>query len=137
MTVFVGLNFINGILILLVYSTGQKSGSQHEVTLWIYWDLQQRPWNWAIQRFRLGGSGLSGFNFLLGYDIIALRGYQDGSVGTPLGIEAGVLFNKFVSELRYAISTNPAATIYMHAFLEGGNSWGSYKDYNPFNIYKS
>ena len=90
-----------------------------------------------FERFRLGGSGLSGFNFLLGYDIIALRGYSDGSVGTPLGIEAGVLFNKFVTELRYAISTNPAATIYVHTFLEGGNSWGGYKDYNPFNIYRS
>ena len=90
-----------------------------------------------FERFRLGGSGLSGFNFLLGYDIIALRGYGNGLVGTPLGIEAGVLFNKFVTEMRYAISTNPAATIYIHGFLEGGNSWGSYKDYNPFNIYKS
>ncbi len=90
-----------------------------------------------FERFRLGGSGLSGFNFLLGYDIIALRGYADGSVGTPRGIEAGVLFNKFVTELRYAISTNPAATIYVHAFMEGGNSWGSYQDYNPFNIYRS
>jgi outer membrane protein insertion porin family len=90
-----------------------------------------------FERFRLGGSGLSGFNFLLGYDIIALRGYADGAVGTPRGIEAGVLFNKFVTELRYAISTNPAATIYVHAFMEGGNSWGSYVDYNPFNIYRS
>lgn len=90
-----------------------------------------------FERFRLGGSGLSGFNFLLGYDIIAMRGYQDGSVGTPLGIEAGVLFNKFVTELRYAISTNPAATIFVHGFLEGGNSWAQYKDYNPFNIYRS
>jgi outer membrane protein insertion porin family len=58
-------------------------------------------------------------------------------VGTPLGIEAGVLFNKFVTELRYAISTNPAATIFVHSFAEGGNSWGSYQTYNPFNIYKS
>ncbi len=90
-----------------------------------------------FERFRLGGSGLSGFNFLLGYDIIALRGYNDGTVGTPLGIEAGVLFNKFVTELRYAISTNPAATIFVHTFLEGGNSWGKYQDYNPFNIYRS
>lgn len=90
-----------------------------------------------FERFRLGGSGLSGFNFLLGYDIIALRGYGDGVVGTPRGIEAGIMFNKFVTELRYAISTNPAATIYVHTFLEGGNSWGSYQDYNPFNIYRS
>jgi outer membrane protein insertion porin family len=90
-----------------------------------------------FERFRLGGSGLAGFNFLLGYDIIALRGYADGAVGTPQGIEAGVLFNKFVTELRYAISTNPSATIYVHGFLEGGNSWGSYQDYNPFNIYRS
>jgi nitroreductase len=36
-----------------------------------------------------------------------------------------------------AISTNPAATIFVHTFLEGGNSWGSYQDYNPFNIYRS
>lgn len=89
-----------------------------------------------FERFKLGGSGLSGFNFILGYDVIALRGYNTG-LTTPAGGDAGIAFNKYVTELRYAISTNPAATIYVHGFLEGGNAWTSYKDYNPFNIYRS
>jgi outer membrane protein insertion porin family len=92
-----------------------------------------------FERFRLGGSGIAGFNFLLGYDIIGLRGYNDVALSTPLigGENAGVLFSKFVIEPRFAVSTNPAATIFVLGFLEGGNNWLSYKDYNPFNIYRS
>ena len=89
-----------------------------------------------FERFKLGGSGLSGFNFILGYDVIALRGYATG-ITTPAYGDAGVLFNKFVTELRYAISTNPAATIYVLGFMEGGNAWTNYHYYNPFNIFRS
>lgn len=89
-----------------------------------------------FERFKLGGSGLTGFNFILGYDVIGLRGYETG-LTTPYGGDAGIAFNKYVTELRYAISTNPAATIWVHGFLEGGNAWTSYKDYNPFHIYRS
>lgn len=90
-----------------------------------------------FERFRVGGDGISGFNFLLGYDIIGLRGYPNNSIGGPRGGQAGIIFNKYVTELRYAISTNPAATIFALGFFEAGNNWISPQDFNPFNVYRS
>ncbi|EAY27825.1 outer membrane protein assembly factor BamA [Microscilla marina] len=94
-----------------------------------------------FERFILGGDGLSGQNFLLGNDIIGLRGYNNNSI-QPVRLtdgrqEAGIAFNKFVMELRYPISLNPSATIFILGFLEGGNNWGSYANFNPFDIYRS
>ena len=90
-----------------------------------------------FERFKMGGSGIAGFNFLIGYDIIGLRGYQDNAIG-PNGVgSAGIIYNKYVTELRYAISTNPSATIYGLVFAEGGNNWGRSRDFNPFNVYRS
>ena len=40
-------------------------------------------------------------------------------------------------EVRYPVSLNPSATIFILGFAEGGNNFGSYKEYNPFNLYKS
>ena len=40
-------------------------------------------------------------------------------------------------ELRYRVSPNPQATIYVHSFLEAGNSWSKFKDYNPYNLLRS
>lgn len=91
-----------------------------------------------FERFKLGGSGLSGFNFILGYDVISQRGYKDSQVltnGNPN--DGGIVYNKYVTELRYAISTNPAATIFGLAFFEAGNAWANYRDYSPFNVYRS
>ncbi|MDX2190273.1 MAG: POTRA domain-containing protein [Bacteroidota bacterium] len=96
-----------------------------------------------FERFNLGGNGLSGFNFLLGTDIIGLRGYQNNSIGpsffNPYNNQqsGGIVFNKFVMELRYPITTSQMATIYVLAFAEGGNSFGYYEQYNPFDIKKS
>lgn len=92
-----------------------------------------------FERFRLGGSGLSGFNFILGYDVIAQRGYRDASVitGAANTNDAAIVYNKYVTEVRYAISTNPAATIFALGFVEAGNSWANYRDYSPFNFYRS
>jgi outer membrane protein insertion porin family len=90
-----------------------------------------------FERFKLGGSGITGFNFLIGYDIIGLRGYNDNSI-SPTGTGgAGIIYNKYVTELRYALSTNPAATIFVLGFAEGGNNVGRAADFNPFNIYRS
>ena len=93
-----------------------------------------------FERFILGGSGLAGQNFIFGTDIIGLRGYNDNSVVpfNPTGERTGgTVFNKFVMELRYPVSLNPAATIFVLSFLEGGNTWESPKEFNPFNVYRS
>lgn len=103
-----------------------------------------------FERFFLGGAGLAGGigSFVLGQDIIGLRGYQDnmvtppyysgntGNTGSTL-INGGIVYEKLGLELRYPVTTGSAATIYGLVFLEGGNNWYNHEDFNPFDIYKS
>lgn len=98
-----------------------------------------------FDRFQMGGSGLSGNQFIVGYDIIALRGYEDQAITppsygrsvTPNTIRGGVAYNKFVFELRYPVTTSQATTIYVLAFAEAGNNFYRLSEYDPFNLYKS
>ncbi len=90
-----------------------------------------------FERFQLGGDGLSNQNTgLLGYDIIALRGYEVNDLpASDRG--AAAVFDKFTVELRYPLSLNPSSTIFVLAFAEGGNSWRNFRDFNPFDIRRS
>lgn len=89
-----------------------------------------------FERFVLGGSGLAGQGqFAIAQDIIGLRGYEDRGVGPSQ--PGGVVYNKYVMEMRYLVSPNPSATIFVLGFLEGGNNWANYKEFNPFNIKRS
>lgn len=95
-----------------------------------------------FERFKLGGSGLSGFNFLLASDVVGLRGYPDNSIfpideNGKFVTSGGTIFDKFVFELRYPIHLSSAFSVFTVGFLEGGNSWGNFKDFNPFNIYRA
>ena len=97
-----------------------------------------------FERFQLGDAGLSNNFALLGYDIIAHRGYpvyesSDPKVN-PDGItpkEFFTIFNKYTLELRYPFSTNASSTIYGLAFFEAANGWYDFKDYNPFKLRRS
>jgi len=95
-----------------------------------------------FEKFSLGGSGMSGYN-LYGTDIVALRGYPEGSLtpqttvmrsGSPVNIDNGNLYVKYTLELRYPISLNQSATFFGHVFLEGGNAWQNIEQFNPFMI---
>ena len=91
-----------------------------------------------FERFFVGGDGLSGFG-LDGREIIALRGYDNNSL-TPLqgGRQVGgTIFTKYGAEIRYRISPNPQATVYVLAFAEAGNSYLRFADYKPFDLRKS
>ncbi len=103
-----------------------------------------------FERFFLGGDGLAGgFNsFLLGQEIIGLRGYENNKVTPPLydrygsvalgdQVQGGIVYDKLGLELRYPVTTGSAATIYGFGFVEAGNNWASYEDFNPFQLYKS
>ncbi len=97
-----------------------------------------------FERFYLGGAGLAGgFGaFVLGQDIIALRGYDDNQITPPynnLGtsVRGGIVYDKFGLELRYPVTTGNAATIYGFVFAEAGNNWNNYEDFNPFSMYKT
>ncbi|MCU0468617.1 MAG: outer membrane protein assembly factor BamA [Arcicella sp.] len=91
-----------------------------------------------FERFDLGGSGMqTGFQ-VISRDIIALRGYKDRALGSNGSVPSGgVAYNKFVMEVRYPVSLNPSATIFLLGFAEGGNNFANYKEYNPFKLYKS
>ena len=92
-----------------------------------------------FERFELGGDGLSNQNVgITGTDIIALRGYEVVDVDPNSRQNGGgIIFNKFTAELRYPLSTNPNSTIYTTLFLQGGNQWNSFNDYNPFDLNRS
>ena len=102
----------------------------------------------SFERFDLGGSGMqTGFN-VISRDIVALRGYKDRVLGSQGSLpqrneggksvpSSGVAYNKFVMEIRYPVSLNPSATIFLLGFAEGGNNFANYTDYNPFKLYKS
>ncbi len=97
-----------------------------------------------FERFFLGGAGLAGgFGaFVLGQDIIALRGYDDNKITPPYtalegAIRGGIVYDKFGLELRYPVTTGNAATIYGFVFAEAGNNWNNYQDFNPFSMYKA
>ena len=86
-----------------------------------------------FERFYLGGSGLTGFS-LYGREIIALRGYDDQSISISTG---GSIISKYTMELRYPISLNPSATIYVLGFTEAGNTWNNFSNYSPFDVKRS
>ncbi len=91
-----------------------------------------------FERYYLGGDGLSGFA-LDGRELVGLRGYTNNSL-TPMGNSGyigGTIYNKYTFELRYPVSLNPSATIYLLGFFEAGNTWLTFKEFNPFNVYKS
>jgi outer membrane protein insertion porin family len=89
-----------------------------------------------FEYFYVGGDGMSAYSFL-GRDIIPLRGYTNGSL-TPYDSQrrtpAGNVYSKITFELRYPVSLNPQATVYVLTFLESGRSWSHLKEFNPFNM---
>lgn len=86
-----------------------------------------------FERFYLGGSGLTGFA-LDGREIIALRGYDDQSLSARTGAP---IIAKYTWELRYPVSLNPSATVFGLGFVEAGNTWQSFRTFNPFDVYRS
>jgi len=98
-----------------------------------------------FERYVYGGDGLSNQNAgITGSTIVSQRGYEttdfEGNgrgTNTQLGLGGGVIFNKFTVELRYPLSLNPSSTIYLHTFLQGGNVWDNFRDYNPFDLQRT
>ncbi|MGY3054828.1 outer membrane protein insertion porin family [Pedobacter sp. UYEF25] len=96
-----------------------------------------------FERFKLGGDGMQGFDFLQGSEIIGMRGYTNNSV-IPVGSNPNIaqnsgspLFAKYILEARYPVITSQQATAFVLAFAEGGNTWNNFGDFNPFNVRRS
>jgi outer membrane protein insertion porin family len=79
------------------------------------------------ERFIMGGNGIPYGN--------ALRGYPDNAIG-PQTVDGqavgGNSMSRFITELRFPISENPV--IYVMAFGEMGNVWGTSTLTEPFYI---
>lgn len=97
-----------------------------------------------FERFYVGGDGLGTYT-LDGRDVIQLRGYENQSLtpystdpisGQPIQ-DGGVIYNKYSLELRYPLTLKPSASIYGLAFLEAGNAFNNFQDFNPFEIKRS
>ena len=86
-----------------------------------------------FERYYLGGDGLSGYA-LDDREVIALRGYSNGSLSPDYG---ATLYNKYTLELRYALSLNPQSPIYALTFVEAGNSWDTFDEFDPFSVKRS
>ena len=110
-----------------------------------YLGYYNRNWGYSpFEGFLVGGDGMSGYS-TYGSDIIPLRGYENYSL-TPYqrtqynsqGYSyAGNVYDKFTVELRYPVILQPSSTIFVLAFLEGGNAWSDIRDFNPFQIKRS
>ena len=92
-----------------------------------------------FERYFLGGDGMAN-NSMDGREIVALRGYPNGSL-TPvnaIGESNGAsIYNKYSMELRYPITLKASASIYALTFLEAGSSFDTFKNYNPFVLSRS
>ncbi|MFH1119077.1 MAG: POTRA domain-containing protein [Bacteroidota bacterium] len=93
-----------------------------------------------FDRYYLGGDGLSGANNLDGREIIGMRGYANESLTPDYYKNKNVgatIYNKNTLELRYPVSLNPSATIYVMGFMEAGKAWKDFSSFNPFSLYRS
>ena len=96
-----------------------------------------------FERYYLGGSGLGQFNFY-GWEYVGMRGYPDNAIGPrPEGGTAatqavgGNILNKYILELRYPITLNQAAPIWVVGFAEAGNTWLGFENFQPFQLKRS
>ena len=88
-----------------------------------------------FERFYVGGDGMSGMGYQFdGRELISLRGYSNNSLSPQTG---ATIYNKYTTELRYAINLNPSSTVYALGFLEAGNAWNSFNNFNPFGVKRS
>lgn len=100
----------------------------------------------TFERFKLGGDGMQGFDFLQGSEIIAMRGYANGTIIPEstgngyqnIAINSGSpIYTKYQIELRHPIMLNDQATVFALAFAEAGNTWNKFSEVNPFKVRRS
>ncbi len=100
----------------------------------------------TFERFKLGGDGMQGFDFLQGSEIIAMRGYANGTIipqstgngYQQIAINSGSpIYAKYQMELRHPIMLNDQATVFALAFAEAGNTWNKFSEVNPFKVRRS
>lgn len=87
-----------------------------------------------FERYYVGGDGLSGGIDLQSREIVGVRGFENGQLSASQG---STIVTKYTAELRYPLTLNPTATIFVLGFGEAGNAWDKFTDFRPFGVYKS
>ncbi|BBA17455.1 BamA/OMP85 family outer membrane protein [Blattabacterium cuenoti] len=89
----------------------------------------------SFQKFYMGGSNSNSLGSkLYDKDHIPLRGYSSKD---PIFNNGGIIYNKFLIEIRYLIKNFPKLKFWTTCFIEGGNISDSYKNFNPLILNKS
>lgn len=88
-----------------------------------------------FETFYMGGDGMSGYSYNYATDMVALRGYDNGSL-TPYGYE-GYAYARLGMELRFPFMLQTSTNIYGLAFVEGGNAWTDASKFNLFDLKRS
>ena len=97
-----------------------------------------------FERFEVGGTAFDyqGRNF--GTEPVFMRGYPRGVIGPKLqtqtgGLEprGGRILNKYTSEFRWMAVESRQLTARPYLFLDAAGAWGSFKTFNPSNLYRS
>lgn len=88
-----------------------------------------------FETFYVGGDGMSGYSYNYATDMIALRGYENGSL-TPYGYE-GYAYTRLGLEVRFPFMLQGSTNIYGLAFVEGGNAWTDASKFNLFDLKRS
>jgi len=86
-----------------------------------------------FEGYAVGGDGM-GFQ-IYGKTTVGVRGYDGPQSITP--VEGANMYSKYALELRYPLTLSQSATIYALTFIEAGNGWNRFNQFNPFELYRS
>ena len=89
-----------------------------------------------FEGFELGGDGMTN-SYWLAADVVALRGYENNALTSRTRGRAASVYSKYTMEIRYPVALKEQATVYLLGFLEGGNAWYKFKEFEPFSIKRS
>jgi len=94
-----------------------------------------------FQKFLVGGTPLQQQQSFL-YDNIDMRGYPGGfteSIAPVVDGEkvGGRIYNKYSLELRYPAISSDQIQVIPYTFLDAGNTFAGFSDYDPFDVKRS
>lgn len=107
--------------------------TKYEFGLLGYFNEDRRS---PLEGFKMGGDGMSGYD-LYGCDNISMRGYASNSLTSTTGGRMSNIYSKATVELRYPITLTESANIFVLGFVEAGNAWYDFSNFNMLELKRS
>lgn len=85
--------------------------------------------------YYMGGDNMGAMGGYMN-ETIGLRGYPNGSIA-GMNYNYAYSYLKVGMEIRYPILLENQTNIWVLGFIEAGNAWNKFADYNPFNLKRS